>query len=558
MNHEDWFQVSSYYISARKTVIEYHQFPLWSPYFGGGFPLVGHPEDISLSPLFLPVLLFGETISLKVIVIIIYLLAALGMYLFCKEILKFKRFACLFTSLTFTLTSYLPFRINDGDFHSEPMLLLLPLLFYFYEKSIQKRKFVFLTSLFLVFLLFTGAFAFLYIFFALLVYSILSSVINKKIKPRYTKNFILISIFLITMGAIKIIPSVEIISTSPNCINDFSQINSASDCRNTLYITQYTDRYFSYTDLIRSYIDRNFKGDTPTYTGIIPLFFFILGAISIKKKNLKFLFFFLIFSIILLGNNFIINFHSLFLHIHLFNQIIKIDKYLPPIILFSFCIISGSFLNSFHLKVKKKLIIVLSMLVVGSLMWQFNSNIKLQSNSFDLPKEEINKSQIFYQIEIKNITQKDNILTAKTQYYNILNNKGTLNWYSSLSYNTNVTPKFFIDNNGVPSKNIKYKGKIYFLNNNKNQARINHFSPNKIIVEVNASEKDLLILNMNYNKNWKSNLITIGQYNGLLSLNINKMGQYNVVIKYLPFSFFIGLIISFISITLGIYLYWLT
>ena len=75
---------------------------------------------------------------------------------------------------------------------------------------------------------------------------------------------------------------------------------------------------------------------------------------------------------------------------------------------------------------------------------------------------------------------------------------------------------------------------------------------------MNASEKDLLILNMNYNKNWKSNLITIGQYNGLLSLNINKMGQYNVVIKYLPFSFFIGLIISFISITLGIYLYWLT
>ncbi len=44
---------------ARKTIVDFHQFPAWNPYFCGGIPKLANPPDTSLAPDFLLRLLFG-------------------------------------------------------------------------------------------------------------------------------------------------------------------------------------------------------------------------------------------------------------------------------------------------------------------------------------------------------------------------------------------------------------------------------------------------------------------------------------------------------------------
>jgi hypothetical protein len=54
-------QVLSHYESAaRESVLRWHQFPLWDPYYCGGMYVLGTPQSRFVSPTFLLTLLFGE------------------------------------------------------------------------------------------------------------------------------------------------------------------------------------------------------------------------------------------------------------------------------------------------------------------------------------------------------------------------------------------------------------------------------------------------------------------------------------------------------------------
>jgi len=62
----DWDQHFFYYESARKSIIEYKQFPFWNPWYCGGNALLAHPESSFLYPLFIINLLFGTVVGLKI------------------------------------------------------------------------------------------------------------------------------------------------------------------------------------------------------------------------------------------------------------------------------------------------------------------------------------------------------------------------------------------------------------------------------------------------------------------------------------------------------------
>jgi len=65
----DWPQFYSYYGVPRRAVAEHHELPGWNPYYYGGSVQWGHPDDPTLSPLFLLVLLFGEVVGSKLAII---------------------------------------------------------------------------------------------------------------------------------------------------------------------------------------------------------------------------------------------------------------------------------------------------------------------------------------------------------------------------------------------------------------------------------------------------------------------------------------------------------
>jgi len=75
----DWDQFTFRYATPRLAMIRDGQLPLWNPYVGGGNVLLAHPHCPAFSPWYLPTLLLGAPLGLKVSVLMFVILGTTGM-----------------------------------------------------------------------------------------------------------------------------------------------------------------------------------------------------------------------------------------------------------------------------------------------------------------------------------------------------------------------------------------------------------------------------------------------------------------------------------------------
>ena len=122
----DFFQYASRHEAIRKSLIEYHTFPMRSHWLGGGFPTLGDPEDPTLNPLVLITILFNPITGLKLIVFFALLIGGLATYALARYILGYTQWGSLFSALIFSLSLFVPLRVQDGN-PNEVYATFLPL-----------------------------------------------------------------------------------------------------------------------------------------------------------------------------------------------------------------------------------------------------------------------------------------------------------------------------------------------------------------------------------------------------------------------------------------------
>src|SRR5712692_9542796 len=57
-------------VAAVRSLVQFHQLPMWNPYECGGNPLLGNPQSSFLTPWFLLILFFGPAAGLYLSIII--------------------------------------------------------------------------------------------------------------------------------------------------------------------------------------------------------------------------------------------------------------------------------------------------------------------------------------------------------------------------------------------------------------------------------------------------------------------------------------------------------
>ena len=135
----DFFQYASRHESVRKSLLEYHTFPLRAYWFGGGFPTLGDPEDPTLNPLVLLSILFGPVMGLKLIGFLAMLIGGLGTYALGRYILGYTRWGALFAGLIFGCSLFVPLRIAGGN-PNEVYAAFLPLCLLLIGLACQGQK----------------------------------------------------------------------------------------------------------------------------------------------------------------------------------------------------------------------------------------------------------------------------------------------------------------------------------------------------------------------------------------------------------------------------------
>jgi len=545
----DWDQHFFYYESARKSIIEYKQFPLWNPWYCGGNALLAHPESAFLYPLFIFNLIFGTVIGLKIQIFLHLIIGMFGMWLLSKHF-KLAKYSCYLPSIIFMLGSWFVSRMFVG--HTLYLsFALLPYVFLFYLKSLRKFKFIILTAIFLTLMIFGGGTTYP-LFLTLLflgVYSVLRSLKFRSFIP--IRNLIIIVIIVILFGAIKILPSLKFINEFSQPLTDEQPTNF-----NTLYNSlfsrnqDYRSRiYYAETSFKESYyrgselINVNLKArsvwawhEYSAYIGIIPLLLFIFSIVFFFKKYWDLIITSLIFLIFYLGYKF---------------YLWKLLTYLPfieslhgpsraiMVFVFILAILAGigiSFLEEGKkIKMKKKHYIIIALILIVLIDF-FLISMPIYSKIFVVKPLKM-EQKTFLQVMVE-----DKIIS---QFPNLLQNVGSVNCYERVHPAYAAAPVIYSNRTLYPY----YHGEAFLFSTNETQ--VLEFSPNKFAIKVDTDKEDILILNQNYFNDWKIKDREVKQFLGKVTTTVNSNDK-EIIFYYLPNIFIVGLIITIISLILGL------
>ena len=150
------------------------------------------------------------------------------------------------------------------------------------------------------------------------------------------------------------------------------------------------------------------------------------------------------------------------------------------------------------------------------------------------------------------------------QFYTVRQNIGLTNWFANIDLKQTTVPRYRVKSgfgdywkdlradptpaNGVfPVKG--YRGEAYFAQP-KNKALSVEWSANRIDVSVDQAVPGRLIVNQNFNEGWAADTGRVSDADGLLSVVLDTPAKGTIRLRYRPFSFFLGALISLLAAVL--------
>ena len=547
----DFFQYASRHESVRKSLLEYHTFPLRAYWFGGGFPTPGDPEDPSLNPLVMLSVVFGTVMGLKLITYLSLLIGGLGTYALARYILGYTRWGALFSGLIFGTSLFVPLRILDGN-PNEVYAAFLPLCMLLIGLACRRRKiallilpFVFYTMLSDGKLNFFTAISYVGIFCLLDIFSSFSTLApsnsSRRFDIRPMKIFLLALCVTALIGMVRILPALEL-------------INAKGGLRHIdLFFHPKTYRpegVYAYTFEQLWQETLGWKENLGLVTiGPLPVILFGIALFAFWKKSLPWGINLVLFGWLLLAHNAPVDLLKPLWKLPIFNALYRPYKYFSFQIPFTFAVASGQcfwILSKLRPKWLEHLCAI-ALIVVGVwFLYPKMAKVQRDTYTFETPAEFLVPQEDFFNVQGKNLARGRAEPFRAATYLNLLRNVGTVDWYTGIPIAENAIPKSFVDANNNYIPNPEYQGEVFFLESGNTVKGM--FRPNSIAVAVNVQTPGTLIINQNYHRDWHTNWGELFNKDGLIALRLLKTGSYTVHLRYISRSFYAGLGISILSL----------
>ena len=598
----DWNQVASVHLILRNALLQYRQLPLWTPFFGGGYPIWAYPENDFLNPFFLISLPFNLWLSLKIRIFIYYLIGASGMYFLARRHFRFNIAGAFLASSLFTFQSYFPFHSATGNLYMGTYYYL-PWIFYLFVKIPEGRKYF--VALVLVFAhLFLGATG-LWMACILLFLFLFSCLQCVRKRPRlfYLKNLALVIILVGLLAAVRLLPLAELLHHTERVFVDYREAARGSISPAGLMRSLLSSGPFLPGD--RSGLGQDEPlSDSTIYLGVIPLIFALFSLILARKKYLILIICLIIFSFITMGSESPLDLFRFIRRLPLFRSLHFPNKYFSPFISCILSLAAGEFLLFPRpLPRKRWFRICVLILALGAIIHLFLASLRYQRKIFPEPRRTVKSSRQFFQAltfwdisplpedisgmripiyrpgnltgsyvtlrRLKMIRGEElrvqPVLLKRyeaAQYLLAQKNIGKIYWYSWLYLNEMARPKYFIrlgriDPTREPPRfypgaerfflNPEWRGEAY-LELARKPVSIDRFYPSRLTITVDALQKDNLVINQNFYPGWKSGEGSIINRNGLLAMLVSRPGRRTLSLAYRPVSFYLGLLISILTL----------
>ncbi|MBI2574327.1 YfhO family protein [Candidatus Woesearchaeota archaeon] len=541
----DWDQHFFYHGSARNAIAKFGQFPLWNPFYCGGSPLLANPQSTFLSPFFLFVLVFGTVAGLKLEALVYLVLGLFGMFLLARK-LGAKILPSYFAAAVFMLSSWYSARVVVGHTTFFPFALM-PWAVLFYLHAREKAGFALLSAATLAVMLLSGAVYPLY-FTAMFIgiYALFDSVQQQKLKP----IIIVAGIFALAalFSAVKLLPMLEFTSGLENPTTQYNSFGytlkgllsrnqdiSQNDAQTGRALISDPDKLTEAT--LTGKVAWGWH-EYSAYIGIIPLLLALIAAIS-YRKNWKLLVLAAFFLALSLGEFSPLPIWNILRQLPIAGALHGPSRLL---IMFAFC---SALLGAKALSDIKP---VNNRYVVAGLLALVLIDLALVSmpglgSAFQAEPLDISTNEYTDYVQMLSLSK------YQSQYPNMLQNIGTVNCYERVHPRIRALPQFF--DTGEPY--APFIGNAYIAETNQT-FNISSFTPNKVSIELSPSANGTLVYNQNYMPGWKAKVDgrdgrqqEAAPYNGLVATEVTPSDD-KVEFSYSPKSFYIGLVISLVSV----------
>lgn len=548
----DFFAVAASHEFVRRTILDHWTIPLWSHFFGGGYPTFSHPDDPSLSPFVLLTLLFGTVLGLKVIVFLGQLIGAFSTYLFARLILGYNAWGSLFASIVFGVGPWLPVQISGGNY-TEIYVYFIPLCLLLVGLALRGSKLAFvLLPLVIYTMAYDGktmsVFALAYVGLVCLMEVVYPSPVlrtrhgsSRTTDTRPLALFALVVVFGAVLASVKILPVLDLLLSR----GGLGQIDVIGHPR--AYGLQGISPY-SLGSLTKELVGWKLGHAS---IGPIPLVLFVTGSVVLWRPALPWLTALMLFAWLSLGYNAPIDALGLLWTFPLFNTITWPVKYFSGQIVFSMAVVGASVFGLLEERLgggSRRFVAASAIILVASLgLYPYVAGLQLTTYSLKPWNRLLAQTtdSEFFTVRGRDLPRIRYWPAGANQYLNLLQNVGTIDWYNSLLLPEHAVPRYLVDpaNRRIP--NSDYRGEVFYFESG-NRASLT-FLANTIVANVTAVVPGTLVINQNFSRHWQADRGQVISVTGLLAVRLEDVGTYEVRLRYRPPSFRLGLVVTALS-----------
>jgi len=543
---KDWDQFTFWYSVPYKTIVQYHQFPLWNPYANGGNVLLAHPHSGFLNPFYIFVVLLGPIIGIKLLILMHVFLGLAGMFLLSRFLGLASPFVYV-PPFIYMLNSIFPLHLTEGhvDFLS---MAYIPWILLFMLKAKNNSKYIIYAIVAVSMMLAIGAvYPFMILLFFIVIFSCLQCIKAKN--AAHLKIVLFIILGVLSLSAIKLIPMSEFMIANPR---EVAERDGVSLSLLGKMLTDSKQEHYDAADWKPTGVVE--WHEYGAYVGLLPIILFLIGAIYYFKKYWPLIMTSLFFLVIVFGNKLYVDAWDLLHNFPVLKDLSTNSRFILGFVA-GFSILAGFGLEKFYnvlngfLRNRKISYFIVRLLIILILCDLIYVNSSIFKNAFVIKPLKIEPLSHFCQVEGELL----DVRARSSLYPAFLRNCGVVNGYEVMQIKKGRVRTYPGNLKGILSSHngINDAGNVLYLAENNGNAELEYFSPNIIKVFVDLSKPDTLMVNQNFHNGWK---IKESGYNifsseGLIATNLSS-GKHHISFYYLPTSFLAGCFVSFASFLL--------
>jgi hypothetical protein len=509
---------------TRLSLFRFGQFPWRTHLVGGGTELIGHPRDISLSPLVLPALLFGEEAGMKLITASFYYIGALGTYCLCRSALGLSPLGSFYAGAMMIVSAWLPARLLSGNY-DEWHFMLFPLILACFIQARQNWRCIISAAMLFYVVMLDGKYILPILFLYLALFC--GAEVVKRAWRRERRwwepvpRLAAVAVLVALLGAVKIIPMTAMLKTDDKTREDRYAVEYRR--HSWVQVTFVLEKYAVWGMMGHG---RSADGEVvPAWRSILRLgmgtlapLLALVGLVLGPHRIIGWLLFVLLSFWLSFWASMPVDLFWYLSRLPLYRSINSPDKYFNWGMLLGLAVMGGWAITRLggtrHVPWRRAIAAVLVVLGVGE---PVVTNVFAQQQLFTAPSVARSVEPVFYPVVATN-RQRD-LHRQFRDYFYINRNIGVINWYDPLDLPRAAVPKVFIDDVGTMTPNPEYRGEAYIRDQESGAGgqagrgtatcRLLELTPNRIRVEIATDTPATLVINQNFDPHWRADRGTV-------------------------------------------------